>query len=442
MPEPQPFLVGRKAEVVYFDTFLSGDTSPVLLNIFGPGGIGKSVVCRKLADHARNRGIPVATLDGINADLTADRALYALHRELTQGPAGKRLRPALRELDRLFREHLVIQQVLTESGGLHALFDAFGSLKDPLGLTALFARLGDKATTSVRDRLRNRFALDSYLRGADHALMSSFREGLSEALSEPETGGRLAILIDTYEEMEDLDDWVFGTLVPALPSAARLVIFGRNPLPRVNFYWNDFGPTLALLALPELSEAESRSYLHYYGLSDPAAQDLVYRITGGYPLLLVLARQLAQEAGGWDGLAGLERASDRDRMASQLLERILREEKVAELRDILEKGVVARWLDPEIISVLLEVSLPEARILYDRLQRHSFMEHHPLGLRFHDKIRELLLARLEFTSLAEARRLQERLAAYHAEKAGLGEAPRPPTPEAATAPRRSTPACP
>lgn len=54
--------------------------------------------------------------------------------------------------------------------------------------------------------------------------------------------------------------------------------------------------------------------------------DQVYRFTGGYPLLLVLVRHLAKEAGGWEAAGALEASADRDFVASKLLERILREE--------------------------------------------------------------------------------------------------------------------
>jgi hypothetical protein len=69
--------------------------------------------------------------------------------------------------------------------------------------------------------------------------------------------------------------------------------------------------------------------------------------------------------------------------------------------------------------VILEVGLADARKIYDQLRRHSFVERHPYGLKFHDKIRELLLERLKFTGRGEYDRLTQRLMAYYAEKAGI-----------------------
>ena len=67
-------------------------------------------------------------------------------------------------------------------------------------------------------------------------------------------------------------------------------------------------------------------------------------------------------------------------MATRLLERILEEERVEPVRAFLEKGVVARWFTPEVISEVLAVGSSEGRIIYDKLHRHSFVEPHPLWL--------------------------------------------------------------
>jgi len=421
MHQPKPFIVGRQAEVEQFNDLLAGRTDYWLLNIYGPGGIGKTVVCHKLATLAQSKGIPVATVDGIRPDLTPDHILYAFKEGLTEGPSGKRMEDAFRDFERQFRDYLTINQVLQQGGGVQALFDVVGNIKDPAALAAILGGLGEAITEIVKRTVSNRFALERYLRGAERALTASFVDGLGAALERAQ--GPLALLVDTYEELEGLDDWVCRTLVPALPSGVRLVILGRNQLHRINFDWSDHVDTVHPMPLPELSEEEAKAYLRHYGLTDPVALDQVYQFTGGYPLLLVLVRHLAREAGGWENIGALERSADRDFVATQLLERILREERVAEVRAFLEKGVMARWFDPEIIRVILEVNVDEGRVVYDKLQRHSFVERHPYGLKFHDKIRELLLERLKFTSEAEYQRLTERLMAYYAEKAGIAHPP-------------------
>ncbi len=417
MMPSQKYIVGRLAEIQLFDDLLVGHTPYRLLNIYGPGGIGKSVVCEKLKEHAEVRNFLVATIDGIAPDLTPDRILYEFRQALIQNTPEQPLAHAFHNFDSQFRDYLLINQVLEQGGGLHALFDVLGNVKDPTGLAAILGGLGGAITESVQRIIRNRFALDRYLRSAERTLTASFIQALNVVIEK--VGGPLALLIDTYEEMEQQDNWVCRTLFPALPSAAHLVILGRNELYRVNFDWSDHSNVLHTLPLPELPKQDATAYLRHFGLTDATMLEEVYKFTGGYPLLLVLVKLLAQEVGGWENIDILEGSRDRDFIATQLLERILREERVQEVRAFLEKGAVAPWFDPEVISMLLDVSQDQARSIYDKLQRHSFVERHPYGARLHDKIRDLLESRLKFTNQAEYERLRDKLMAHYAAKAGI-----------------------
>jgi hypothetical protein len=413
----QKYIVGRLAEIQLFDELLVGHTPYRLLNIYGPGGIGKSVVCEKLQEHARVRNFLVASIDGIAPDLTPDRILYEFRQALIQNTPEPSLADAFHDFDSQFRDYLIVNQVLEQGGGLHTLFDVLGNVKDPAGLATILARLGGAISESLQRTIRNRFALDRYLRSAEQTLTASFIQALHSVIEK--VGGPLALLMDTYEEMEQQDNWVCRTLFPALPSSARLVILGRNQLYRVNFDWSDHSNALHPFPLPELPEDDAKAYLRHFGLTDTTMLEQVYQFTGGYPLLLVLVKLLAQEVGGWENVDILEGGRDRDFIATQLLERILREERVQEVRAFLEKGAVAPWFDPEVISILLDVSQEQGRSIYDKLQRHSFVERHPYGARLHDKIRELLESRLKFTNQAEYERLRDKLMDYYAAKAGI-----------------------
>jgi hypothetical protein len=413
VPEPQPYIVGRQSEVDRFAALVNGRTPHWLLNIYGPGGIGKTVVGQKIQNYAQQQGIPFGFVDGIRPDLTPDRILYAIKKGLA---ATSSLAGAFRDFERECQEYLIVQDVLQRGGGINALFDVVGNMKDPAGFTQLINGIGKSVTEQTQRKLSNRFALERYLRGVERSLttcLASSLETAVAALPKPP-----AILLDTYEEMEGLDDWVCRTLAPALPAGIKVVVLGRNALPKINFDWGEFGAALQALELPELPEGDAKVYLAHHGLRDTAALDELYRFTGGYPLLLVLVVHLSREAGGWDKIGTLESAADRDHVATELLKRILREERAKEVQVFLQKGVVARWFTPEVVSVILEVSPEEGRAIYDKLKRHSFVERHPYGLKFHDKIRELLLARLKFNK-PEYERIVQRLTDYYAEKAGI-----------------------
>lgn len=414
MPEPTAFVVGRTKEVERFAGLLKRNARYGLLNIYGPGGIGKTVVGKKMQEYAVKNSIPFTLIEGDRPDLTPDRILYTIKQDLAKTEV---LDSAFAEFERDYTDYLVVQQVLQRGGGIQTLFDAIGNVKDPIGFGQIVQSLGKGITDGVQRSLSNRFALERYLRGVEKTLATKLADNLQEGL---ETNNlTAAVLFDTYEEMEGLDDWVCQVLVPALPDRLKVVVLGRNALPKVNFDWSEFSEKLFDMELEELPEADAKAYLVHFGLRDSIGLDRVYKFTGGYPLLLVLVRYLAHEAGGWDKIGALENLATRDEIATQLLQRILREERVAEVQAFLEKGVVARWFDPGVISLLLEISLEDARKIYDKLRRHSFVERHEYGLKFHDKIRELLLNRLEFTNKTEHDRLTTKLTNYYRKKAGL-----------------------
>ena len=416
MPEPKPFVVGRTKEVEKFSALLRGNARYGLLNIYGPGGIGKTVVGQKMHEFAKKNDIPFALIKGDRPDLTPDRILYAVKEELAQ---TKGLSSSFNDFEREYTDYLVVQDVLQRGGGIQTLFDAIGNVKDPIGFGQIIQTLGKGINDGVQRNLSNRFALERYLRGVEKTLAARLADNLREGLEKSDRTA--ALLFDTYEEMEGLDDWVCQVLVPILPDRLKIVVLGRNALPKVNFDWSEFNEKLFDMELEELPEADAKAYLVHFGLRTSSTLDQVYQFTGGYPLLLVLVRYLAHEAGGWDKIGVLDNLSNRDQIATQLLQRILREERVVEVQAFLEKGVIARWFNPEIIGLLLEMNLEDARKIYDKLSRHSFVEHHEYGLKFHDKIRELLLERLKFTSKTEYEKLTQKLTDYYREKAGLDD---------------------
>ena len=58
MPEPKLFIVGRTKEIENFSALLNGRTRYGMLNIYGPGGIGKTIVGLKMQEFASNGKIP------------------------------------------------------------------------------------------------------------------------------------------------------------------------------------------------------------------------------------------------------------------------------------------------------------------------------------------------------------------------------------------------
>ena len=413
----QPYYIGREDEIAQFAAMLQGMTPYTTFNIFGPGGIGKTVVGLKMQDYAEAQQIPLAFVDGNRQELVPTGILQMSAEALSRDVV---LSDAFADFRRQLKKHQLVQKILQLGGGQQQMYALTGGLRDPERFGQIVANLGESVTAELKGLVSNRFSLERYLRGSSQMLTTTFLSCLSGAteLKKPP----IVILIDTYELIEQYDDWLNQQLAARLPENARLVILGRNALPQISYEWHELGPKLYATQLAELSEPDAKSFLKHHGLADPLARDKVYEFTGGYPLLLVLTVHLARETGGWQAIDHLEHDGDRDRVATRLLERILREERVREVQAFLEKGVVARWFTPETISVLLGVDSQEARTLYQKLAQHSFVERHPHGLKFHDKIRELLRHRLKFAAPSEFRRLNELLRDFYARRLGLPEA--------------------
>src|SRR6266511_3547789 len=83
------FVVGRTEELVVFDDLLRGEGAHVLLNVYGPGGIGKSEVFKKMVRHARDGGILVGAADISSDGNTPGAILRALINSLIESDSGE-----------------------------------------------------------------------------------------------------------------------------------------------------------------------------------------------------------------------------------------------------------------------------------------------------------------------------------------------------------------
>jgi len=380
-----------------------------VVNIYGPGGIGKTIVCQKFGEWCTKSKIPYAAVSGDDPRIsTIDKMLYQFRKGLEENVRGSIPGKAFDDFDRKFQDYLVTSEVINKGGGIAKMFDLAGNLLDHALLKALLDTV-EGAYEGIKGHFANRDALERYIGGVERWLTESFVEGIESIV---EDGHKIILLVDTYETMMGWDDWMCDTFVRNLPSDAKIFIFGRNRLSRVNFDWSQYGEIdLHYHELQELSEEEAKTYLRHHGLYDEDSLDRVYQFTGGYPLCLTLAVQLGREL-GWDSIGDLK-AAERDRVASQLLDRILKEEKVKGVQEFLEKGVVARWFDPGAVSYILEVDPERGREIYDKISEFSFVQLHPNGLKFHDRVRELLVERLKFMDGGRTyRSLAERWSEY------------------------------
>lgn len=108
--------------------------------------------------------------------------------------------------------------------------------------------------------------------------------------------GAVVILVDTYERLGSLDDWVRTGLLPRMPTTTLTVIAGRSPPStawRADPAWGDL---LRVISVRNLSPEESLEYLRAEGL-DPMSHQRIVQLTHGHPLGLSLLADVVSRGG-------------------------------------------------------------------------------------------------------------------------------------------------
>jgi energy-coupling factor transporter ATP-binding protein EcfA2 len=207
------------------------------------------------------------------------------------------------------------------------------------------------------------------------------------AILGPSGTDRLMVLIDTYERLAPLDDWVRTRLLPRLPATALTVAAGRAPPGsawRADPAWREL---LRVVSLRNLSPQESRRYLHACGV-DPARHDQLVELAHGHPLGLSLLADVVARGG--------EAAADplTPDLVGTLLRRFVEVVPSGLHRRALEVCALARVTTEALVREVLR--LEDSYELFAWLQGLSFVESGPEGLFPHDLARDALEADLRW----------------------------------------------
>ncbi|MBN2623741.1 MAG: hypothetical protein JXA83_10250 [Acidimicrobiales bacterium] len=201
-------------------------------------------------------------------------------------------------------------------------------------------------------------------------------EGPITSPSEP-----VVLLVDGYEHLVPLDDWLRTCLLPRLPASTLTVIAGRIRPPvawRGDAAWRDL---LRIVGLRNLSPDESSEYLAANGV-DPAWHDRLIAATHGHPLALSLVTDLV--------VRGDEPPLDplTPDLVGTLVRRFVGTVPTARHRRALEVCALARTTTEALLRDALEVD--DAHELFGWLRDLSFVETGPGGLVPHDLARDVL----------------------------------------------------
>jgi hypothetical protein len=212
----------------------------------------------------------------------------------------------------------------------------------------------------------------------------------------PDDGGRLVLLLDTYERLAPLDDWLRTQLLPRLPTNALVVVAGRaapGSAWRADPAWREL---LRVVSLRNLSPEDGRQYLHACGV-DPARHDMLVEQAHGHPLGLSLLADVSVRGG--------EAAADpmTPDLVGTLLRRFVDLVPSSLHRRALEVCALARVTTEPLLRAVL--SLEDAHDLFTWLRGLSFVESGPEGVFPHDLARDALEADLRWRDPDEYRRV-------------------------------------
>ena len=209
------------------------------------------------------------------------------------------------------------------------------------------------------------------------------------------TSQRTVILIDTYEVLSPLDDWLRTTFLPQLPDTVLTVLAGRDQ-PNVAWQsdsgWQDL---VRVISLRNLSQEESRTFLNKRGLPEDHQQGIL-EFTHGHPLALSLVAEVFSQRGH----VGLHPEESPD-VIKTLMERFVQQVPGPAHRAALEACALVRVTTEALLGEML--AMPTAgtasegvHTLFEWLRELSFIESSVEGIFPHDLARETLAADLRW----------------------------------------------
>lgn len=312
------------------------------------------------------------------------------------------------------------QQVIGRHDEQHMFMDAITARELPFCVLHLWGPGGIGKTTLLRA-----FAAICQQQGVAWTYVDArdiepspdrFLHALNRALhtdpSDPPMNALLAIeqrhviVIDTYERLAALDDWLRDSLLPALPDQVLIVLSGRQPptLPwRTDPGWHTL---IRTMPLRNLSTDDSRTFLHRRDVP-PDQIERVIDFTHGHPLALSLVADVFAQREDFHFQP--EAVPD---VIKALLEEFVQQVPGPAHRAALEACALVRLMTETLLAQLL--GMPDVHELFEWLRSLSFIEAGPRGVFPHDLAREALVADLRWRTPDWYAELHRRARNYYA----------------------------
>ncbi|MBA2749218.1 MAG: ATP-binding protein [Tatlockia sp.] len=216
---------------------------------------------------------------------------------------------------------------------------------------------------------------------------------------------RQVILLDTYEVLTPLDQWLREVFLPQLPENTLIVIASRQAPSaawRTDEGWQAFIHTLPLR---NLSPDESQSYLTKRDIPETAHQTVV-DFTHGYPLALSLIADVFAQ----DGQISFQLESVPD-VIKTLLQKFVQDVPTPAHRMALEACALVRITTEAVLAQMLNMA--DVHELFAWLRELSSIESGQFGLFPHDLAREVLITDVRWRNTQWYAELHHRARNYY-----------------------------
>jgi hypothetical protein len=202
----------------------------------------------------------------------------------------------------------------------------------------------------------------------------------------------VVLVVDTYELLQPLDDWLREEFVAALPAGSLVVLGGRDLLSanwRADPGWRDL---VRVVRLEPLTSEESVAYLADAGVPS-TARATVAAATRGHPLAIGLAVDVLRQSDVDPG-PDLVRVLASPEIVTALAARFVADVPGPAHLAALTAAVITRFTSEE--SLRAATGVDDARPLFEWLRGLSCIDVAPRGLYPHDLARDVLDADLKW----------------------------------------------
>ncbi|HVV85035.1 MAG TPA: AAA family ATPase [Kofleriaceae bacterium] len=270
--------------------------------------------------------------------------------------------------------------------------EAFAAaLDDGVGLVFVHGPAGVGKSTLLRALVETARAAGRRVRQLDARDFPpsprTFRAAL-HAVGGVDDSAPTVVVVDTYELLASIDDWMQREVWSALPSASTLVLAGRlGPAPRWAEVAAARGRRTLELPLRNLGREDAVRLLATHGVAaEHHAPALA--LTGGHPLALTMIGELSADR----AVAG--DVVDDAGMLHRLVRRLLSEVLSPARRRALEAASVVRSLTEARLAALLEQR--DVGELFAWLGSRTVMQRGRHAIYLHDFAREVVVAELRW----------------------------------------------